>query len=426
MPVFALRRCIAAVLFAIVLFVVTTPALAQTCAPRPNGMVAWWRLNESSGTTVSDTIGSHTGTAFSVPAPAAIGSGAAALASIIANTWTGGPVSTAGKVGNSLQFGFNIYVEVPNAATLNFGTGNFSIDAWIKLHSYNAALGKSILAKHHASGGYVLRIIPNSSNQNVLQLLISDGTNGGYLVYNGPVITAPLGTWIFVAAVRSGKTVTIYANNTGGALNNISVTHSASPLPIASSTNPLWIGMSSAGDSHLAIDEVELFNRALTAAEVQSIFNAGSAGKCGPAKGMTWIHSASNAQTGTVTVGCSGCDAYQGDTACAQPRPLLCIYKPTPAFPVPAGVNNTSQYSKWSGGVIATTAPVAGSTFAHSTDASAHCAAQFGAGWRVAEFHDGWGWNFQAYGGTVSAPAVPSTRFWVHNNDQPGATCWAP
>ena len=88
-----------------------------------------------------------------------------------------------------------------------------------------------------------------------------------------------------------------------------------------------------------------------------------------------------------------------------------------------------TQYTMWSGGVVATTQPVAGNAFAHISampgNVNSYCQAQFGPGWRVAEFHDGWAWNFQAYGGTITAPTVPSTRFWVHINDQPAANCWA-
>jgi len=142
-------------------------------------------------------------------------------------------------------------------------------------------------------------------------------------------------------------------------------------------------------------------------------------------KGMTWIHSTSNSQVGTITVGCSGCNPYQGDTPCSQQMPLLCIYKPTPAFPPPVNLNNTDLYNLWAGGVVATAQPVAGNAFVNIAAANAYCAAQFGTGWRVAEFHDGWGWNFQAYGGTVSAPAVPSTRFWVNINDQSAGNCWS-
>jgi len=113
-------------------------------------------------------------------------------------------------------------------------------------------------------------------------------------------------------------------------------------------------------------------------------------------KGLTWIHTASNPVTGTVTVGCNGCDAYSGDTPCAQQLPMLCIDKPTPALPLPVGVSNADLYYQWSGGVIATTQPVTGNSFATSAAANAYCQTQFGTGWRVAEFHDGWGWNFQA------------------------------
>jgi len=152
-------------------------------------------------------------------------------------------------------------------------------------------------------------------------------------------------------------------------------------------------------------------------------------------KGMTWFHSTSDAQNGTITVGCGsgpgGCDAYNGDTACNQLRPVLCIYKPSPPSP-PFSAPTSGTYPYWSGGVVATTPPVPGNQFPNISadptgthkDANSYCAKQFGPGWRVAEFHDGGGWNFQAYGGTVSAPTVPSTRFWVHINDQQNANCW--
>lgn len=148
-------------------------------------------------------------------------------------------------------------------------------------------------------------------------------------------------------------------------------------------------------------------------------------------KGMTWFHTASNSTYGTITVGCGPagpdrCDPAHGDTLCTQQLPVLCIYKPRPAFQLPVGLLVPNEYNRWSGGVLATTQPVAGNTFANSAAVTAYCKATFGDGWRVAEFHDGVYWNFQAYGGTVSAPTVPSTRFWVHINDQTDGNCWQP
>jgi hypothetical protein len=148
-------------------------------------------------------------------------------------------------------------------------------------------------------------------------------------------------------------------------------------------------------------------------------------------KGMTWFHMASDTQYGTITVGCGAsgtdrCDPAKGDTVCSQQLPVLCIYKPNPAFQKPVGLKIPNEYMEWSGGVVATTPPVAGDTFKDKdiTAVNAYCQAQFGKGWRAAEFHDGRYWFFQAYGGTVSAPTVPSTRFWVHINDQKDGNCW--
>jgi hypothetical protein len=137
-------------------------------------------------------------------------------------------------------------------------------------------------------------------------------------------------------------------------------------------------------------------------------------------KGMTWKWISKNATTGTVDVGCDNCGAYQGDTSCKTALPILCIKKSGPGFPlpVPVGVNNSDQYHKWTGGIVATTAPIVPPATLAAADAL--CAQDFGPGWRVAEFHDGWGWHFQAYGGVGNQ----NQHFWVHINDQPGALCW--
>jgi hypothetical protein len=140
-----------------------------------------------------------------------------------------------------------------------------------------------------------------------------------------------------------------------------------------------------------------------------------------PRRGLTWELLSTNPKTRTVDVGCrDSCDAYGGDTPCTTALPILCIKKTGKGFPllVPTGVDNSNQYHRWAGGVVQTTRPVAPPGLLAVADA--FCAKEFGVGWRVAEFHDGWGWHFQAAkGGSDLAP-----RFWVHINDQPGATCW--
>lgn len=154
---------------------------------------------------------------------------------------------------------------------------------------------------------------------------------------------------------------------------------------------------------------------------LQGTYQVTATGCAPPRNGMTWVFEAKNPTTGTILVGCgNACDPRKGDRSCTESLPLLCIRKSGPGFPLPlpAHVNNSDQYSRWSGGVVATTMPIVPP--AKLADANAVCIKAFGPEWRVAEFHDGWGWKFQAYGGVGDA----AKRFWVHINDQPLGNCW--
>jgi len=114
---------------------------------------------------------------------------------------------------------------------------------------------------------------------------------------------------------------------------------------------------------------------------------------------------------GSVEVSCHGlpaplnsphqgsCKPYTGDTSCSAALPVLCFDPRT--------------------GVLDATQPVIGSTLGNRTAAAETCQAA-GAGWRMAEFHDGGGWSVR---GLRGPNLVPGTRYWVHINDQPG-NCW--
>jgi Concanavalin A-like lectin/glucanases superfamily len=382
----------------LVVLLTALSAHAQPCAPPPQGLISWWPLDETGGTAIADVLNNNPGTASSP-----IG--------------TGGVKSGPGNVGNALNFFFKGNVKTTPNGSLDFGTNkSFTIDAWIKGNTSPIAG----VYDPNFKTGYSLVFDGN-------RLRFDIGDSNPPMTWYGPAIAPNVWTFVAVTVDRTNQKVALYTNADMSGSATVGPTIPATAD--AGTGLPFLIGgcPGNPNGCDTFIDEVEVFNRVLTPLELQTIHDAGSAGKCkqiAGTKGMTWLHSASNAQTGTITVGCNGCDAYHGDTVCTQKLPLLCIYKPTPAFPLPAGVSNANQYSMWSGGVVATTGPVAGNSFAHSTDATNYCAAQIGPNWRVAEFHDGWGWNFQAYGGTVSAPAVPSTRFWVHINDQQAANCW--
>lgn len=135
--------------------------------------------------------------------------------------------------------------------------------------------------------------------------------------------------------------------------------------------------------------------------------------------GMTWTRM--EQRPGYVHVGSDGItNPYSGDTSPQSSLPVLCLLITNASMPsgfIP------DYYNGWARGSVAATTPVPGSTLTSKAAADALCAASFGVGWRMAEFHDGrygtnlslsGGWTFWAYG---QLPAA--TRFWVSISDQP-------
>ncbi|HNY31279.1 MAG TPA: hypothetical protein PKO15_10370 [Fibrobacteria bacterium] len=141
-----------------------------------------------------------------------------------------------------------------------------------------------------------------------------------------------------------------------------------------------------------------------------------------------------------------GCNAYEGDTPCSRALPILCVKvdgSPRPAYDIryPAK-DNQAYYGGWLEGSAALSRPVEGTTLRSWKNADKICKESLGAGWRMAEHHDGWyingmssrqyhhgfwteamkdrgGWNFYAY--TAGLPVAE--RFWVAIDDQK-AHCW--
>jgi len=88
----------------------------------------------------------------------------------------------------------------------------------------------------------------------------------------------PSGTFLHVAGIYDGSSMSIYANGGHFAAN----TRTTSVTTVPTNTVPLHIGADSAG-GHLftgIIDEVRLYDRALTFDEIVAIYNAGATARC--------------------------------------------------------------------------------------------------------------------------------------------------
>jgi len=112
------------------------------------------------------------------------------------------------------------------------------------------------------------------------------------------------------------------------------------------------------------------------------------------------------------------CNPEQGDTSCRTVLPVLC-FKPAGA-PVPPGVE-ADMVQGWTSGILGATQPVMGAILDSEAAASARCEKELGAGWRMAEVHDGG--DGRGLTGLRASGLLLNTRFWVQVNDQKG-NCW--
>jgi Ca2+-binding RTX toxin-like protein len=255
------------------------------CVDPPAGMVAWWPLDDPAGDPVVDDIVGMPDNGAPRPGPT-LGP-------------PNQPESIPAVVGTGLNFppgfgapsGLNNYLEVATSPETNFGTGDFTIDAWIRLgqpRQIYPIVDKLDFSTAGMKKGYALFVQGGN-----LLLRIGPDAGGGLLeaLSTGPGITQ--GIWHHVAVTvrrndpSNKPVVTFYI---GGYLSG-SGTPPGPLMPGNISIDgmtPLWIGSNSrltspgavVGLGEIAIDELELFKRELSQAETQMIVNAANAGKC--------------------------------------------------------------------------------------------------------------------------------------------------
>ena len=206
------------------------------------GLVAAYAFNEGTGTTVVDASGNGlTGT-------------------ISGATWTPG-----GKYGNALSFnGTSSYVDLGNPALLQI-TGSMTWSAWV-FAAANPTDDGQIIAKSSASSGWQLKSSPDTGPETFGIAVSGDGTSETQR-YSSTV--RALNTWYYVAGVynASARTLDIYVN---GVLDNGTLSGTIPSSQFNSGDN-VNVGRRTGGFYFDGIiDEVRIYNRALTEAEIQT------------------------------------------------------------------------------------------------------------------------------------------------------------
>jgi Concanavalin A-like lectin/glucanases superfamily len=229
----------------------------RLCAQPPPDMRAWWAFDEENGPLADDLAGAND-----------------------VGRHISGPAIVPGKVRNALLFNGQQFVHVPASPEVDFGAGDFSIDAWIRTAD-NVHLA-TILDKRFASIGYSLFLLNgrlgiqlSDRNRQNGAVCGSDVAKSNCTNYGSPLTAAKIndGLWHHIAVTvdRDQAAGGVFYVD-GAAVGTFNPTLRPQSL---TSTAALRIGGFGG-----RIDELELFGRALTAAEVQAIFEADAAGKC--------------------------------------------------------------------------------------------------------------------------------------------------
>lgn len=191
-------------------------------------------------------------------------------------TLTNGVEFAPGEVGAAFSFnGTNQYVHVNGSQSVS---GARTITAWI-YPSPNTGLGLPIIVGGVTGAGDFFGVAGTAGNCNIGQneLYID---HWGTPCYDSNLVVTP-NSWNFVAVTYDGSsTITFYLNGVASApISGQFYDYGINTYDIGgnnifgTTTKPAFNGL---------IDELDVYSRALTAAEIQSIFNAGAAGKCKP------------------------------------------------------------------------------------------------------------------------------------------------
>lgn len=224
-----------------------------TCFARPANAVSWWPAEGNA----NDVAGGLNGTV------------------------QGGVSYSPGKVGQAFNFDGTGSVQIGNPAGLRLASA-ITIEGWINPRSAPASAAMAAVLTKWAqkfdaaadADSYGLWLRNNNGALTMFTAIHQSGTSEPNL-QGGSI---PLNAWSHVAMTFDATTgqYVLYVNGQP-------VASMSTPGPITPTSRNVLIGREDSSLPRLfngLIDEAAVYSRALSGAEIQAIFNAGSAGKC--------------------------------------------------------------------------------------------------------------------------------------------------
>jgi len=230
-------------------------AARADCVPSATGLVGWWAGDGNA----DDVLGANSG-----------------------NLQGGATADAVGKVGAAFVFdGTNSYVQIADAAMLR--PSNLTLEAWVRFDALDtpgtAPTGQQYLVYKQNSlnsdfAGYALSKV-RVAGGDTFEWRVSAATEATAAVTASTLIAT--GVWYHVAAVRGSNFLQIHVNGQLQQQGNVSFpqNYGGHPLYFGSSGQAFWERKFCG-----VLDEVTLYNRALSSSEITAVYNAESDGKC--------------------------------------------------------------------------------------------------------------------------------------------------
>ncbi|MBA7702358.1 hypothetical protein ES703_111122 [subsurface metagenome] len=221
--------------------------LVTPAEPNSAGLVGHWKLDEGAGTIAFDSSG--------------LGND---------GTLGGDPQWTAGKIGGALDFDGDDYVDCGNPSRLDFGTGSWSVSAWIKMPATTD--NRNIFAKGGDNTGgirYMLNV--SETDDHKACLTVDRDSPSPDKVQATSIVTVDDDQWHHIVGIRDGSSLRLYVD---GALDGTNTLPAGYDLSGTSQGNA-YIGAGWRYDTSVVhkfligvIDDVRIYDRVLTEEEI--------------------------------------------------------------------------------------------------------------------------------------------------------------
>ncbi len=222
------------------IIILNLPAAAQ-CSAESSGIVSWWSGEDNA----NDIVGTNNGVLI------------------------GGASYAPGQVGQAFLFdGSSGYVSIPDSQSLDSFVTNITIELWIMVNQTTPnGDWRGIVTKGNSS--WRLQGKNGSGTVNFAANGVSTDLSCNKNINDN--------NWHHIAAVYDGTNINIYVDGL------LDATKPATGL-IFQNNDPVYLGANPEAPYPYffngLLDEVTLYNRALSSEEIQNIYIAGTNGKC--------------------------------------------------------------------------------------------------------------------------------------------------